>query len=722
MDTNSKNDIERNKNTDDAQEADDQQVIQNNSNVEMNEKENTEIFDSKEDLINKKEETQNPIPKTEKKHNNIMNYSIVTFILLLIFSTISVYSYVPIRDKVFKNQDDTKEYIENYYFRDNLLNLTNCLLHSTEFEDANYYSRYKDIKSITYYVTNNDKQISINNDEVINEEIMQDKIKNSQFYLHLISDEKGVFSIESITNENFDKNSFLVELNTFNRDENEYTNLSIEYVIPKDLAGYDDKFIRDVKNHNIEKYFILILIIGVVGVIILIIITLMTSYSSQSKKKICRLYNALLLEFKALIFGGIAVAIDCLSYTKFYNLNVVDMVYNVDFYFHMIGIVITFMVYLFIYLNIVYLKSIYHKGILKGLINNSIIGKISTILVIKILKTIKNFFNLEKNMHIKLIIILAINFVVLCAIAIPFNYMYGITIAVLYSILLFIFLLRFLMKIEKLNEASNQLSSGKFDLEYNENMGIFNPVFENLNNINKGFIVAIDKATKSQQMKTELISNVSHDLKTPLTSIITYVDLLKNDEIDDKTQKKYIEILDKKSKRLKVLIEDLFEASKANSGNIELCLENVDVIALFRQTLGELEEKMNESSLDFKINLPIDKAICELDGRKTFRIFENIMSNIFKYSMNNSRVYIDVEENDKQISFIFRNISAYEMNFNAEEIIDRFTRGDKSRNTEGSGLGLAITKSFVEIQKGNLEIIIDGDLFKLIVTFQKNLA
>ncbi|WP_066503588.1 sensor histidine kinase [Abyssisolibacter fermentans] len=722
MDTNSKNDIEENENSSDAQkEKDEQQVIQNNSNVEMDEKENTEILDYKENLINEEEGTQKVIPKTEKKHSKVMNYSIVTFLFLLIFSMISVYSYVPIRNEVFKNHDVTEEYLESEDFSYNLLRYTKSILYSLNSDDKDYYNRYEDAKSIIYYATNNNNQLCISNNETMTKEIKQNKIKDSQFYLFLKSDDQGLFSIETITNEKFDKNRFLNDLNLNNEDD-KYANFSIEYIIPKDLTGYEDKFIYDFKNYNFEKYIILILIIGVVGVIILSIIALMMSYSSQSKKKMCRLYNVLPLEFKAFIFGGIAIAVDCLSYSDFYNFNVVDMVCNVDFNFHIIGILVTFMVYLFVYINIVYLKSIYHKGILNGFIKNSIIGKISAILVIKILKTVKNFFNLEKNMHIKLIIILAINFVVLCAIAIPFNYMYGITIAVLYSILLFMFLLRFLMKIKKLNEASNQLASGKFDLEYNEDMGIFKPVFENFNNINKGFIVAIDEATKSQQMKTELISNVSHDLKTPLTSIITYVDLLKNDEIDDKTQKKYIEILDKKSKRLKVLIEDLFEASKANSGNIELCLENVDVIALFRQTLGELEEKMNESSLDFKINLPIDKAICELDGRKTFRIFENIMSNIFKYSMNNSRVYIDVEENDKQISFIFRNISAYEMNFNSEEIIDRFTRGDKSRNTEGSGLGLAITKSFVEIQKGNLEIIIDGDLFKLIVTFPKNLA
>ena len=182
-----------------------------------------------------------------------------------------------------------------------------------------------------------------------------------------------------------------------------------------------------------------------------------------------------------------------------------------------------------------------------------------------------------------------------------------------------------------------------------------------MNNI-KGFRLAVEKEVRSQNMKTELISNVSHDLKTPLTSIITYIDLLKKDDIDEETKKEYIDILDRKSKRLKVLIEDLFEASKASSGNIELHLEELDVVALLRQTLGELEEKISESTLQIRINLPDNKVMCQLDGRRTYRVFDNIIGNILKYSMPNSRVYIDAEENDKEISFIFKNISAYEMN------------------------------------------------------------
>ncbi len=163
----------------------------------------------------------------------------------------------------------------------------------------------------------------------------------------------------------------------------------------------------------------------------------------------------------------------------------------------------------------------------------------------------------------------------------------------------------------------------------------------------------------------------------------------------------------------------MFEASKASSGNVELQLEKLDVVALFKQTLGELEEKINNSTLQMKIAAPENKILCNLDGRRTYRIFENIMTNILKYSMENTRVYITIVEDEQEVSFTFKNISSYEMNFSPEEITERFTRGDRARNTEGSGLGLAIAKSLIVLQRGTLNIEVDGDLFKLKVTFPK---
>lgn len=244
------------------------------------------------------------------------------------------------------------------------------------------------------------------------------------------------------------------------------------------------------------------------------------------------------------------------------------------------------------------------------------------------------------------------------------------------------------------------------------------PIVDELSKIDEGFQNAVNQEIVSQRMKTELISNVSHDLKTPLTSIINYVDLLKNKDLTQEQKEEYVSILDQKSQRLKVLIEDLFEASKAASGNIEIVSEKIDLIALLKQTLGELAEKISTSGLQFKVNLPEEKVICELDGRRTYRIFENLMGNILKYAAPHSRVYIDciLEE---EVSITFRNISAYEMNFTAEEIMERFKRGDESRNTEGSGLGLSIAKNLTELQGGKFEVYVDGDLFKVTLRWSR---
>ena len=181
-----------------------------------------------------------------------------------------------------------------------------------------------------------------------------------------------------------------------------------------------------------------------------------------------------------------------------------------------------------------------------------------------------------------------------------------------------------------------------------------------------------------------------------------------------------INTIDKKAQRLKSLIEDLFEVSKANSGNIKLNLMDIDIVALIKQTEFELEDKIKESGLKFKNTFPKEKIILSLDSEKTYRIFENLIINALKYSLKGSRVYIVIEENNEEVSIVFKNISAEEIDFNPEEISERFVRGDKSRNTEGAGLGLAIAKSFTEVQKGNFKIEVDGDLFKVILKFKKN--
>ncbi|WP_270304284.1 histidine kinase dimerization/phospho-acceptor domain-containing protein, partial [Terrisporobacter petrolearius] len=240
----------------------------------------------------------------------------------------------------------------------------------------------------------------------------------------------------------------------------------------------------------------------------------------------------------------------------------------------------------------------------------------------------------------------------------------------------------------------------------------------NINNMSEGLGKAVDNAIKSEKMKTELIANVSHDLKTPLTSIINYVDMLKSEDIDDDTKKAYLSILDKKSKRLKTLVEEIFEAAKLSSGEMEFNIEKTDIKELLIQSVVELDDKIQESRLDFIVETPEKPIFAMIDGKRTFRAFENLIANITKYSAPNSRVYIDLFVENNTISIIFKNMSNYRLNLSPDEFLERFRRGDSSRNTEGSGLGLSITQSIVNTQNGTMDLNIDGDLFKVILQFE----
>lgn len=222
-----------------------------------------------------------------------------------------------------------------------------------------------------------------------------------------------------------------------------------------------------------------------------------------------------------------------------------------------------------------------------------------------------------------------------------------------------------------------------------------------------------NEQAKSERLKTELITNVSHDLRTPLTSIITYTELLKKEDLSSGDRIAYVEIIDRKSKRLKVLIDDLFEVSKMASGNVELTREKVDLAQLLQQALAEYDNMINDSSFRFRITNSEEPVYAFVDGQKLWRVFDNLIGNVLKYSLENSRVYITVRTLNNHAIIAFKNVSKYEISENMDELFERFKRGDSSRHTEGSGLGLAIAKSIVDLHEGKLDIEIDGDLFKV---------
>lgn len=241
---------------------------------------------------------------------------------------------------------------------------------------------------------------------------------------------------------------------------------------------------------------------------------------------------------------------------------------------------------------------------------------------------------------------------------------------------------------------------------------------ENLNKIGDGLSKAVDERMKSERFKTELITNVSHDIKTPLTSIINYVDLLEKEELHNEKAEEYLDVLERQSSKLKKLIEDLVEASKASTGNIEVGNELLEAGVFLTQTVGEFEEKLLLSGLELIVKKPEKPIYISADGRHLWRVVDNLMSNICKYAQPSSRVYVNLEKENDVVTITFRNISKYQLNINGDELLERFIRGDSSRNTEGHGLGLSIAKSLVDLMGGSMEITVDGDLFKVRLNFK----
>jgi len=272
---------------------------------------------------------------------------------------------------------------------------------------------------------------------------------------------------------------------------------------------------------------------------------------------------------------------------------------------------------------------------------------------------------------------------------------------------------------DQINQALLNISNGNTTYKIDTRLfyGKERELAENINHISTGLETALQEKVRSERLKADLITNVSHDIKTPLTSIINYVDLIKREKIQDPRIQSYLEVLEQKSQRLKTLTEDLVEASKASSGNLKLDMTSIDFVELIYQTNGEFEEKFALRHLELVSTLPDDTMLIEADGRYLWRVLENLYNNAFKYAMEHSRVYVDITKEEDKILFTIKNISENPLNIQADELTERFVRGDVARTTEGSGLGISIAKSLTELQGGQFQLYIDGDLFKATVAF-----
>lgn len=380
------------------------------------------------------------------------------------------------------------------------------------------------------------------------------------------------------------------------------------------------------------------------------------------------------------------------------------------------------------FIGILYLLSLATRIKTKSLIKNNIIYYVLSYLYRVCKKGLGCLKYIFKNLNIvyKTIVVL-VSFIVveIFSVALIFEALYHFEPDVFIIIIIFVNIVFILIALylsivmQKIKHGGEKIAGGdlqhKIDTQYM--FGDFKEFSESINNINEGLQNAVNERMKSERFKTELITNVSHDIKTPLTSIINYVDLIKKEDCENKVINEYIEVLDRQSGRLKKLVEDLVEASKASTGNLSVSLMPCDVSVLLSQVAGEFEDKLSKLNLTPVVSIPENAVSIMADGRHLWRVFDNLMNNICKYAMSGTRVYMDVKAEQGNAIITFRNISKYELNISADELMERFVRGDSSRNTEGSGLGLSIAKSLVEIQNGNMFLEVDGDLFKVTIVF-----
>ncbi|BAQ13556.1 putative sensor histidine kinase [Clostridium botulinum] len=564
------------------------------------------------------------------------------------------------------------------------------------------YNDYKNIKKaieskkeIKYYIKNSlTKEVYTNLAPKTN---IDSYIKNNSIYS--IS-----FPLKSDNTKNFLETNNL--LNSFNWEGN--------IIITKDFnsSGYISKnynYYNSIRDRLIKE-----IIVGIssliMGIIILIIFKRRNYLESPMLNKVKGIYNNIPLDLKLFIF---------ILYTAIMG----SYLINLSFFYKPLGIN-HFIIITLISIYILYFIFNIKYAIELKKDKNKFLIQCKGSFINKLLNAFKNS-NLNKNIKLKIAFVMALS--VLLAIFILLVIVLGIhsiIVASIVAIIYIVLLIRYLFKkADYLNEilkATEEMSYGNLDYVIKENgESALGKIAHNINNMKDGYKKSLEEQVKSERLKTELITNVSHDLKTPLTSIINYIDLLKKEDLSKDEINGYISVLDRKSKRLKSLIEDLFEASKMSSGAVELNIEKINVTALLKQSIAEFEEKITKSSLELKFKYDNNKTYANLDGKKTWRVFENLINNIIKYSQPNTRVYIDLIETNTKIIITMKNISRYEMDFSADEIFERFKRGDKARNTDGSGLGLAIAKSISELQGGSLNIIIDGDLFKVIVEFNK---
>lgn len=578
-----------------------------------------------------------------------------------------------------------------------------------------YYQTNHTKKKFIYLLVNEEAKIAYTNIQQTSktntiEKLKQEIISNNKYWS--ISNNQIQTNIERLSEENIVRNEDLQKISEFSMNKQYYT--AFDETVQNIDSSSDITLNRALYNQtkSLYKYSYSTLIISIIiGSIELIYLIYSLGYVKNKEEIYLSWLDKIPLEilffgYCLLFFVEAALLAICLSVISV-DVNLCVMLIMLVGYFSV-------------------LSALYGAGTLLKRIKvhtffkNSVTYRILKWLVQKY-KNVKNTISSNKNLGGKI----ALYFIGIVTVSILIGLIFkefGILLDIVFWIWCYYKIMKEVDKFKQIHDATEKIYKGDTDIKLDESLytGVLKELAIYINDIAGGFSNAIKESLKSERLKTELITNVSHDIKTPLTSIINYVDLLKQENIQNEKAKEYIEVLDNKSQRLKKLIEDLVEASKASSGNIKINKEVLNVKELLNQVTGEFEDKFNSRCLNIISKLPEETVYIKADSRYLYRVLENTYSNVAKYAEENTRVYIDcILEEKNTVAIYVKNISKDELNISADELMQRFVRGDKSRNTEGSGLGLSIAKSLTELQDGTFNIYLDGDLFKVAIKFKR---
>lgn len=532
---------------------------------------------------------------------------------------------------------------------------------------------------------------------VINDSIVIDKVQKTQ---RLIDSDY-----------NFIDKSFKSKINDCFRDLNSKNNIkSLKFAY---YTSLDDEVFKeiemDVFRDQVQVQIGLsVLIAAVLAAILGLFMNMEKIDGSESLRKVFKFpIEVVIILFVIFVFSSAAISSINQIYSNLY----------IFYLLYFLGLVI---ISLTVNYLVILLKSIFNKNTENYLVKNSLIYRAFSAAILEFSNASEDNKNI-KDAKIKFTLVYFGIFILLAI----FNMIFS-TFAyapesrmipiLLLGIFIYVIIFKNINQVARINREASEIVGGNYKKKIEKTGGLYDGIVDNFNNIGSNLDNAIEDAVKSERLKTELITNVSHDLKTPLTSILNYSDLLSKEDNSQEEAREYAKIINEKSNKLRVLIEDLFEVSKATSNNIELDRQELDFNSLVAQSIGEWEDKIKENNIEIISNLPEEKVMLNLDGQKFSRVLDNLFSNISKYALENSRVYVDLRD-EAGVQLTIKNISKYPLNISAEELMERFTRGEKSRTTSGSGLGLSIASSFVRAHGASFDIDIDGDLFKVTIEF-----